>query len=129
MILSREKIIVTKCRDADGYRTGTHNTFSSTNPYAKDPVASQNNPTMNPETGTGATQGYNNQATTRAPDTYGSGTGANEPDTYGSGMTGTNTVNAGPHNSKLANKMDPRVDSDLGKLVILVYLESILETY
>lgn len=58
---------------------------------------------MNPETGSGATQDFNNQGTTRA------------PDTYGSGMTDTNTVNAGPHNSKAANKMDPRVDSDLGK--------------
>jgi hypothetical protein len=81
--------------------TGTHNTFSSTDPYAKDPAASQNNPTMNPETGTGANQGFNNQGTTRA------------PDTYGSGMSDTNTANAGPHNSKVANKLDPRVDSDL----------------
>jgi hypothetical protein len=33
---------------------------------------------------------------------------------YGStGMGGD--VNAGPHDSKLGNKMDPRVDSDMGK--------------
>jgi len=32
--------------------------------------------------------------------------------TTGTGVTGTST-NAGPHNSNLANKVDPRVDSDL----------------
>ena len=44
----------------------------------------------------------------------GTGTGTN---TYGSGMGGygTSNINAGPHDSKLANKLDPRVDSDLGK--------------
>lgn len=44
----------------------------------------------------------------------GTGTGTN---TYGSGMGGygTGNINAGPHDSKLANKLDPRVDSDLGK--------------
>jgi hypothetical protein len=30
-------------------------------------------------------------------------------------MTGTNTTDAGPHDSKAANKLDPRVDSDMGK--------------
>jgi hypothetical protein len=45
---------------------------------------------------------------------YGSGS-----DNYGSsnmGGYGSGTINAGPHDSKIANKMDPRVDSDLGKL-------------
>ena len=28
---------------------------------------------------------------------------------------GGSNVNAGPHDSKMANKMDPRVDSDMGK--------------
>lgn len=56
---------------------------------------------MNPETGPGTTHGRGNQGTARGPDTYG---------------TGTTGPNAGPHNSKLANKLDPRVDSDLGKL-------------
>jgi hypothetical protein len=84
---------------------GTHNTYRSTNPYTKDPVASQNNPSMmNHESGTGATRGFGNQGATRGPDTYDSAT------------TEANTTNAGPHNSKLANKLDPRVDSDLGKL-------------
>lgn len=36
--------------------------------------------------------------------------------TYGSGVAGGSTnINAGPHDSKMANKLDPRVDSDLGK--------------
>jgi hypothetical protein len=36
---------------------------------------------------------------------------------YGSTETGGggSNVNAGPHDSKLANKLDPRVDSDMGK--------------
>ena len=52
--------------------------------------------------------------------------GRSDPDTYGStqmrgdGSTGASAgssgMNAGPHDSKLANKMDPRVDSDMGKL-------------
>lgn len=85
---------------------GAHHTYRSSNPYAKDPVASQNNSSMmNPETGPGTTHGR------------GKDTAAREPDTYDSTTTGANTVNAGPHNSKVANKLDPRVDSDLGKLV------------
>lgn len=43
--------------------------------------------------------------------------GNTDSDTYGSNrMGGGGQTNAGPHDSKLANKMDPRVDSDLGKL-------------
>jgi hypothetical protein len=84
---------------------GTHNTYSSTNPYNKGPAASQNNPSMtNAEPGRGAGRGFDNHGAARGPDTYGSTT------------SGANTTNAGPHNSKLANKLDPRVDSDLGKL-------------
>lgn len=33
---------------------------------------------------------------------------------YGSGHGSTGTSTAGPHSSNLANKADPRVDSDLG---------------
>lgn len=51
---------------------------------------------------------------------------SSDPDTYGStGMggygstratsAGSDNVNPGPHDSKLANKMDPRLDSDMGK--------------
>lgn len=83
---------------------GTHNTYKSTNPYAKDSVASQHNPSMmNAEPGAGTGRGVGNHGTTRRPDTYDSAT------------TGATTTNAGPHDSKVANKLDPRVDSDLGK--------------
>lgn len=34
--------------------------------------------------------------------------------TMGSTYGTTGSTNAGPHNSNVANKMDPRVDSDLG---------------
>jgi hypothetical protein len=128
----------------------SHHTYRSSNPYAKDPAASQNNPSMmNPESGSGTTYGLRSQGaakepdtydstpggrtthglgspgTAKEPDTYGSTTGgrtthglgnqgaARGPDTYGSTTTGANTVNAGPHDSKAANKLDPRVDSDL----------------
>lgn len=52
--------------------------------------------------------------------------------TTGSGLTGSNTTGAGygssgygsttagPHSSNLANKADPRVDSDLGKFFMCV---------
>lgn len=57
------------------------------------------------------------------------------PDTYGSTAMGgdgsTNTtnnsssgMNAGPHKSKLANKMDPRVDSDMGKPSQIIFTTS-----
>jgi hypothetical protein len=53
---------------------------------------------------------------------YGAGSdnyGSSNVGGYGStntGSHGSSTINAGPHDSKIANKMDPRVDSDLGKL-------------
>lgn len=103
--LSSSKIYVRWCNDADIFHIGTHNTYKSTNPYAKGPVATQHNPsTMNSEPGTGTGRGFGNHGAARGPDTYDSAT------------TGANTTNAGPHDSKIANKLDPRVDSDLGKL-------------
>jgi hypothetical protein len=42
-------------------------------------------------------------------------TGMNTGNTYTQNEYGTGSTNAGPHNSNMANKMDPRVDSDLGK--------------
>lgn len=84
--------------------TGRHNTASSTNSHRKDP-----------ETGPGASHDFNNQG---------------PPDTYNSEMTGTNTIDAGPHDSKVANKLDPRVDSDLGKSRKMVYRRKpIIEIY
>ncbi|KAJ5369954.1 uncharacterized protein N7496_006046 [Penicillium cataractarum] len=43
------------------------------------------------------------------------------PDIYDSGMIGTYTANVGPHDSKAANKLDCRVDSDLDRLRKQVY--------
>ena len=42
----------------------------------------------------------------------------NTGNTYTSNEYGTGSTNAGPHNSNIANKMDPRVDSDLGASAI-----------
>jgi hypothetical protein len=58
------------------------------------------------DVGSGASGNYGSKS-----DTYGSNTAGG----YGSSNTGSST-NAGPHDSNLANKVDPRVDSDLGKL-------------
>jgi len=47
---------------------------------------------------------------------YGTGTAGTTGTGYGTGPTGTGystSTNAGPHNSNVANKLDPRVDSDL----------------
>ncbi|KAJ5455594.1 uncharacterized protein N7458_003858 [Penicillium daleae] len=79
---------------------GAQSAYKPTNPYAKDSAPTQNNPSMNDEFGPEARRGIGNTGAARVPDT-------------GSATTGTSTTNAGPHNSKLGNKMDPRVDSDL----------------
>jgi len=53
---------------------------------------------------------------THSSHTTGSGLTGNTHSTHntGSGLTGnTGSTNAGPHNSNMANKLDPRVDSDL----------------
>jgi hypothetical protein len=50
---------------------------------------------------------------------YGSTTGTTTG-TTGYPATG-NSTNAGPHNTNVGNKIDPRVDSDLGKDAILCY--------
>ena len=56
-------------------------------------------------TGSGLTGGHNT----------GTGlTGRNDNTGYGAGST-----TAGPHSSNLANKADPRVDSDLGQSILL----------
>lgn len=62
---------------------------------------------MNDEFGPEARRGFGNTGAARVPDT-------------GSATTGTSTTNAGPHNSKLGNKMDPRVDSDLGQSILCI---------
>lgn len=46
--------------------------------------------------------------------------GSSGPDPYAQSRAGgaTGTTNAGPHDSNVANKLDPRVDSDMGKLEV-----------
>jgi hypothetical protein len=61
---------------------------------------------MGAATGNAGTSAYNNNTT---------GTGHGYTGTSTTGTTGgiSHSTNNGPHNSKLANKVDPRVDSDL----------------
>ena len=61
-------------------------------------------------TGTGAGAGYGSSTTTGHSGVGGTGAGYGSSATPGSGNA-QNT--AGPHNSDLLNKLDPRVDSDL----------------
>ena len=53
--------------------------------------------------------------TTGTTGTTGMNTGMNTGNTHTQNEYRTGSTNAGPHNSNMANKMDPRVDSDLGK--------------
>ena len=119
----------------------TRDTYGPANPHITDPGRNQYNPS-----GMGRSSGMGSN-------TYGSGPGSgNEMGTYhdseldgwfpetGSSLfmliidtlTGhvdtRNTggsINAGPHDSKLANKKDPRVDSELGKLNRSCYREPV----
>ena len=62
-------------------------------------------------TGDSTNTGMGNKSTGNGSDTGSTTMGGD--DSTNSGSSG---INAGPHGSKMANKMDPRVDSDLGKL-------------
>lgn len=86
-----------------GYETGTHGTHSSTGAGAYGTGAGTGN-TYGSSTGSGL--GGHSSGTHTGSDAYGSSNTGN----YGSG-----NINAGPHDSKLANKADPRVDSDRGE--------------
>ncbi|KAL2758059.1 hypothetical protein ACRALDRAFT_1061307 [Sodiomyces alcalophilus JCM 7366] len=67
--------------------------------------------------GSSTTGGYGASGTTRSENTYGSGTTGTTgtmgtTGTTGTGGYGSSNTRAGPHQSDMANKMDPRVDSD-----------------
>lgn len=62
-------------------------------------------------TGTGTTGGYGSSGTGTTGGYGSTGTGLGST---GLGSTGHSST-AGPHSSNLANKADPRVDSDRGK--------------
>ena len=75
--------------------------------------------TLGSSTGTGHAQpltGGNTHGTHGPTSTLGSSTGTGHAQPLTGGTThGTSTsTTAGPHNSNIANKLDPRVDSDLG---------------
>lgn len=90
--------------------TGHTGTYGSTNagPHSTN-VANKLDPRVDATTGTTATfgTGYGNTSTT--------GTGVGNHPLGGTGDAGglSHSTNAGPHNSNAANKLDPRVDSDL----------------
>jgi len=111
-----------------------HDTYGSSNPPTTEYGSNQYNSSgMNPSSGMGSNNPYGSDPRSgNEPGTYddsgmmGNRGGRSDPDTYGSTamggddltsatQPGSSGINAGPHDSKLANKMDPRVDSDLGK--------------
>jgi len=87
----------------------THNTTSSTTPHNSN-LLNKVDPRVDATT-TGAYDGTHAGNTTGTHTGTHTGTGAFS----GTGTTGglSHSTNAGPHNSNLANKADPRVDSDL----------------
>lgn len=91
---------------AGGYGTGASTGHSG---HGSDTIHDSRKGPIDASSGTSGNYGSKS-------DTYGSNTAGG----YGSSNTGSSTTNAGPHDSKLANKLDPRVDSDLGKLSLLL---------
>lgn len=75
-----------------------------------------------PGTGTSGLKsgpGYGKHGSTTGPGVY--GPGAETSNTYGSSNTGhhgSSNRTAGPHESNLVNKVDPRVDSDRGECML-----------
>jgi len=72
----------------------------------------------NTDTGYGSNTGtgFGSNTDTGYGSNTGTGFGSNNDTTYGSNTGtgyGSNTGTAGPHNSNVANKLDPRVDSDM----------------
>jgi hypothetical protein len=101
-----------------GTTTGTGNTFGSSTTGAGYGGGST---TTGPHSSNLANMADPRIDSTGTTNTYGSGTSAGTGNTFGSSATGagygTGSTNAGPHSSNLANKVDPRVDSDLGKCI------------
>lgn len=109
-----------------------HNTYETSNPPTTKNDSNQDNSSgMNTSSAMGSNNPYGSDSRSgNEPGTYrdsgmGSRGGHSDADNYGSAATGrdnstnasqpsSSDINAGPHDSKMANKMDPRVDSDLG---------------
>ncbi|CAI7629581.1 unnamed protein product [Penicillium glandicola] len=107
-----------------------HNTYGTSNPPKEYDSNENNSSGMNTSSGMGSNNPYGSDTRSgNEPGTYrdsrmGNRGGRSDPDTYGSAATGRDNLtsatqpsssdrNTGPHDSKVANKMDPRVDSDL----------------
>jgi hypothetical protein len=89
-----------------GMGTGTgYSGSTSTGPHSSN-IANK----MDPRVDSDRDGSYTVGNTTGTGTTYGSSTGTGMT---GTGMTGTDKTTAGPHKSDMANKLDPRVDSDL----------------
>jgi hypothetical protein len=120
--------IVNKVKEAvTGHKhtehTDTTNTGTHSNTTA-DPVFYSSNTTAGPHNSNIANKvdprvdSDRDGSRTVGGNTYGTGTtgmGTTGYDTTNTGMTGT-TGGHGPHNSKMANKIDPRVDSTTGMM-------------
>lgn len=96
---------VTRSQASENRTQNTANPFTSTYKGQNAPAPGMNNPDTATESYTSTQPSSNIRNSSSAPDTSSS---ASSPD-----------INAGPHNSKIANKMDPRVDSDLGTTLIV----------
>jgi hypothetical protein len=110
-----------------------HKNYETSNPPNTESDLNEDNYSgMNTSSGIGSNNPYGSDSRSgNEPGTYrdhsemGSRGGHSDPDKYGSAATGrddstsasqpsSSDINTGPHDSKMANKMDPRVDSDLG---------------
>ncbi|KGO69330.1 hypothetical protein PITC_095120 [Penicillium italicum] len=119
-------------RDAPGARGNRppQREHGSFNPRTTESDPNQyNSSSMNQPSGMGSNNPYGSRRSDDEPGAYRDSKGneshsSSDPDTFGStGMggygsaratsAGSDNVNPGPHDSNLANKMDPRVDSDM----------------
>lgn len=102
-IINKVKEVVTH----DKHENPSHSTNAG--PHDSN-MANKVDPRVDSDRDGRAQQTYGTTGTTG---TTGMNTGMNTGNTYTQNEYGTGSTNAGPHNSNMANKMDPRVDSDL----------------
>jgi hypothetical protein len=96
--------------DSNEHKSSGMNTSSgvgSNNPYGSDSRSGNEPGTYRDDSEMGSRGGHSNS------DNYGSAA-TGRHDLTSAGQDSSSDLNAGPHDSRTANKMDPRVDSDLG---------------
>jgi hypothetical protein len=98
---------------ARGFRAPQDNYGSFNTRTTESDPNQYNSSSRNPSSSMGSNNPYGSRPHSD-PDTYGS-TEMGGDDSTRATSAGSGNMNAGPHDSKLANKMDPRVDSDMGK--------------